>query len=319
VSILSIVAPVFGLILVGWLATRTGYVGETTGRAVAEFAFKVALPLLLFRAMLETADLGAAPWRIAVAYFGAALLTWAVATLVSRRLLGRPPEDGAAVAMGSTFGNVLMLGVPLAISAFGPAATAPAVLIVSLDVPILWLLATLHVEAVRERDGQSRLAAIGAVGRDLARNPILLALATGLAGRLAGLNLPPLVDKATAQLAAAAIPSALFALGASLARLEIKGDRAPMAAIVAIKMLVFPAAVFLVSRYAMDLPPLWVAVATLLATMPVGANAFLFAQRYDRVVAPVAGAIAISTMLAVVVASLALMVLMPLAAAGPGP
>jgi len=40
-------------------------------------------------------------------------------------------------------------------------------------------------------------------------------------------------------------------------------------------------------------------VATLVAAMPVGANAFLFAAKYDRAVGSVSAAIAVSTVVAV--------------------
>ena len=43
------------------------------------------------------------------------------------------------------------------------------------------------------------------------------------------------------------------------------------------------------------LPPLWVEIAVLIAAMPTGANAYLFAQRYETAVPAVSGAIAVGT------------------------
>ena len=41
---------------------------------------------------------------------------------------------------------------------------------------------------------------------------------------------------------------------------------------------------FVLARFAVTLPPLWIKVAVLFAAMPTGANAFLFAQRNDEAV-----------------------------------
>jgi len=51
------------------------------------------------------------------------------------------------------------------------------------------------------------------------------------------------------------------------------------------------------------------AVATVLAAMPVGANAYLFASRYDRAVGSTSAAVAASTAFAVVTVSVTLYLL----------
>jgi len=71
-------------------------------------------------------------------------------------------------------------------------------------------------------------------------------------------------------------------------------------------MVLMPLCVFLLARYAVTLPPLWVKVAVLFAAMPTGANAFLFAQKHGEAVPAVSGAIALGTGLAAVSASLLL-------------
>jgi hypothetical protein len=50
----------------------------------------------------------------------------------------------------------------------------------------------------------------------------------------------------------------------------------------------------------LDLPPLEAGVVVLFAAMPTGANAYIFAVQYQRLVDPVSGAIALATLLAAV-------------------
>ena len=47
-----------------------------------------------------------------------------------------------------------------------------------------------------------------------------------------------------------------------------------------------------------NLPPLAAGVIVLFAAMPTGANAYIFAAQYQRLVNPVSGAVALGTLLA---------------------
>ena len=64
-----------------------------------------------------------------------------------------------------------------------------------------------------------------------------------------------------------------------------------------LKLLCLPVVVWLIARYVVALDPFWTQIALMLAAMPTGANAYLFAQRYDSGTAPVSGAIAVGTAL----------------------
>jgi len=128
---------------------------------------------------------------------------------------------------------------------------------------------------------------------DLAKNPIILALLAGIVGRANGLVVPELPDRLLALLHQAAVPSALCALGMSLATYEIKGQAPTLAVICILKLVVYPLIAFVLCVHVFALPPLWSAVAVLFAAMPVGANAYLFAQRYERAVGSVSSAIAV--------------------------
>lgn len=310
IPILEIVLPVFSLILLGWAATRFGYLGPGTGQVLAQFAFKIAMPALLFRATLNLGPWNGDPILLAAGYFGVVILVWVLASLATRYLLRRPAEDGPPIAMGACFGNTVMLGIPVALTAFGDAAAVPVALIITIDTPLLWLTATLQMEAIRARAAGSAIqfGAIAAIARDVFLNPIVLPLLLGTAGREVGLVLPPIVDKWLALIAQAAVPTALVALGTSLVAFQIKGQRPTIATILLLKIIAFPVLVFLVTT-ALQLPAVWVSVATLLATMPVGANAYLFASRYDRAVGSVSASVAVSTALAVFTVSAALFLL----------
>ena len=97
--------------------------------------------------------------------------------------------------------------------------------------------------------------------RNLATNAIVLGLIAGSLWRVTGLGLHPIAGTMLDMLADASVPTALVALGISLAGSSLKGSWGGMFALIAIKMVLMPVAVFALARYAVTLPPLWVALA----------------------------------------------------------
>lgn len=310
-EILTIVLPVFALIFIGWTVVKVGYVSENTGRHLAEFAFKVAMPVLLFRAVLGIGAWPSSPMGLVLAYFSAAAIVWLLATILTALVLSRPARDGASLAMGATFSNSVMLGIPLALSAFGPEAAAPAALLVTLDSPILWIAATLQISATGLHGKANPARALAMIVFDLLKNPIVMALLAGTLARAAGLTLPlsPLLEKTTTLIASGAVPAALMALGMSLATYKMAGQGPTLTVICLLKLLVFPALTFIFCVHVFDVPPLWTAIATLFSAMPVGANAYLFAARYEVAVGSVSTSIAVSTVIAVISVSALLLFL----------
>ncbi|MEP7173255.1 MAG: AEC family transporter, partial [Aestuariivirga sp.] len=94
--------------------------------------------------------------------------------------------------------------------------------------------------------------------------------------------------------------------GLSLATYSLRGQWSGMAVLIVMKMVLMPLLVFLALHYLVSVPPLWAKVAVLLAAMPTGANAFLFAHRNEESVAAVSAAIALGTGLAAITVSLLL-------------
>lgn len=297
-DVILIVAPVFGLIALGFLLARFSVVSAATGAGLSEFVFTVAVPALLFRMMVTAAPAeGASPFALWGAFYGAVAITWGLAILATWLLLRRPARDGAAISMGSCFGNIVMLGIPLALDRFGAEAATPLALILSISSPVLWFAGTLHIELASRRGEVS----IGALLKDLIvsllKNPIILGLLAGLAWRATGLGLHPIPDKMIALLGQAAVPAALVALGLGLTAFELKGQVATIVVICVLSLVAYPAIAWALAYHVFALPPLWAGVAVLLAACPPGANAYLFATRYDAATGSISAAVALGTVL----------------------
>jgi malonate transporter and related proteins len=302
-AIINTVLPVFGLIVLGYGLAKANILDGVAGRGITLFVFNIGIPALLFRTVSTMAAQEGAPWALWIAFFGGLSLAWILAAIVSRFIDSLNVSGGAAASMATGFGNLALLGTPLALAHFGPGVAVPLGMILSVHAPVLWTTATLHRELSRHSSTFSFADTAKSLGKMLATNAIILALLAGGLWRLTGLGLHPVPDKMLSMLSDASVPTALVALGVSLAAYNLRGSWGGMFALIGLKMIAMPLFVFLLARYVVTLPPLWIKVAVLFAAMPTGANAFLFAQKNDEAVPAVSGAVALGTGFAAITAA----------------
>src|SRR5690606_29437392 len=108
----------------------------------------------------------------------------------------------------------------------------------------------------------------------------------------------PLAD-AMGMLGRAAVPAALFVLGASLVRYRVRGELGPALWMTGLKLLILPAAMWALMFRVFAVDDLWGATAVLLSAMPVGVSVFIWARRCDCCEAQAGAAIVLSSILAV--------------------
>jgi hypothetical protein len=296
--VLDVILPIFGLLAFGYLATFTRVFGAAAASALASFVFYFAIPVLLFRSMATTALPENIAWGYLGAFYGGTALAFALGFGTARAAFDGPFERHAIIGFGAAFGNSVLLGVPVVLTALGEAASLPLFLLLAFHSTLLFTTITIVLEtggAGRERLRDVPAKALGG----LARNPILWGLAGGIACNLLDLRLPAALDRWTALMAGAAVPCALFSTGASLRAYRIAGAIQPALVMVALKLALCPLAVWALATLVFEVPPLWAKVAIVLAAMPVGVNVYLFAVRYHAGEAESATAIVISSILSV--------------------
>jgi len=307
-AILETVLPVFGLVLCGYVVGRKNWMSEEAIKGLSTFVFYFAIPALLFRAMARGA--GPIEFTIVAAYFSAVLTTFLLALLVARLLFRTGPAERVLFGMGTVFSNTVLLAIPLVFTALGEEAGRQLMLIITFHAVLIFPVVTVLIEVALGAGQRWRRLALN-TAKSLALNPIILAPLAGIAYGQSGLPLPGAGERFLALLGGAAAPCALFALGASLAVFKISGDLKETFGIVAMKLVVHPAAMAVFALYVFDLPPLAAAVAILTAACPSGANVFIMARQYDLYLGRSASAVLISTAVSVVTLSLLLAFLKP--------
>jgi len=190
--------------------------------------------------------------------------------------------------------NSVLLGLPITERAYGPDILVNNFVIVSVHVPICYLLGMLTMEMARA-DGRSLGDTVTTALRSLARNPVMVGLTLGFAVNLSGLTLPEPVEAAVELAAQAALPSALFGLGAVLVRYRISERLGEAGMVIALSLLLHPVLVWVLGAELMSLSDAQIKSAVVTAAMAPGINAYLFANLYGRAEDTAATAVLIGT------------------------
>ena len=278
-------------------------------QTLAQLVTLVLIPVLLFRTMARL-DLQQMPWEAAQAYFAPVLVCLVIVNLVFYARAApaasgeAAPAAPAARTTAALYGNAVQLGIPIAGSLFGAEGLAIHLALVSLH--SLLVLTTLTVSAEwsiarskRQTSGKTAADhALETVKQAVIRSvwhPVVLPIVLGLLWNLTGNALPRWLDDGLAVLGAAAVPLCLILIGMNLAQFGLKTSAASAMPQMVIKLLVLPAVVFVVANKLLGIQGQTLAVLVMMAALPVGTNALIFAQRYKVLQAEATTAIVLST------------------------
>ena len=278
-SLVSTVSPIFGLILLGFFAVKLRGIEEAGVRGLVVFVFNFAIPALLLRSL---ADLDFPPdleWAFLIAYYAGAFATYGLGLTVARLGFRRPLADQAIFAMSASYSNLVLMGIPVVLVGLGPDASLPMLLVIAFHSAIFLPITVALIERGR-RGPASPGPGLASVFAEMARNPIIIGIVIGFALNGSGIRLWIGLESLLDILATAAVPCALFAMGASLAGYSLHGELRPAAALTALKLVVQPLLVWVVAVPILGLEGLWASVPVVLAGMPTGVNAYLFGARY---------------------------------------
>jgi len=300
--------PVILFIALGFFAGRRGWIRAASVKDLSNLVFMVLTPALLFRTMstVQVQDLDFGPVAV---YFAAAGLIFA-ATLVVQGF----SSLAAARGLAHTFSNTIMIGVPLVGLVFGEAGLVTLFTLISVHALILLTAATVVFElaAARERarsgDGPQHSmlrTVLQAMGNGIV-HPVPLPIIAGLLFAQTGLVVPEVVGKPLQLLGQALGPLALLLVGVTLAFSTVGTHFKAALRIALVKNIVHPLVLGALG-WALGLSGLSLAVMVSAAALPVGANVFLFTQRYGVAQDEVTASIAVSTALALVTVPVALL------------
>lgn len=301
-TVLATVFPVFALIALGFGAARVKILASSSADVLNRFVIYLALPAMLFRAMIETDWAMLGNVRYILTFGGGMFATFGLMLLLSARS-GARLADRAIDALAASYPNTGYMGLPLALMAFGPPGLPAAAVAMLLTTCVIFGVAIVLIEMDRS-ETPSLVHTLGTVAWGLMKNPLMLSPVLGAAYSATGIGLPVPIDRFLELLGAAASPCALVTIGLFLAERQAVVPHGGVWSVVALKLFVQPAITGILAFAVFDLPPMWASTALILSALPIGTGPFMLAKYYRLDAAVTSRAIMITTIGSAITTSL---------------
>lgn len=275
IDIFLSIAPIFLLLVLGYVLRRGGIPSVEFWNLNDRLVYWILFPALLF-SNTSTFDLsGDLLSAFAVAIycgFGSAVIF----ALLSSRLFRLDGPTASSVLQGSARHNSF-IALAVAERLIGFDGLALATLVTALLIPVTNItVVTLMVTMIRGDGG--RAAVMRAVLRDLARNPLLIAVGLGIGANVLNIAPIPVVSDMAKILGAAALPIMLLCVGANIRIRAMTSAGLPVLLSVVGKMVVFPAMILVAAQF-VDLSDAALLVLILYGAVPTAASAYTLARQ----------------------------------------
>jgi predicted permease len=302
-AIITVILPVFGIMLTGYAAGRFRLLGEASSEALNRFVYYIALPALFFVSLARVPVGEVLNGPFLAAFGGGVLATFGIALLVGVFIF---PNRLAALGLHglcAVFSNTGYLGIPILLITFGEVGKLPGIISTVIMGTVIMGTGIVLIEADLSQ-GRGPLKIAGGVLLGVAKSPLILAAAAGLGVSAAGLPVPAPLATFADILGAAASPCALFAIGLFLAGQKVTTGLGEIGWLVALKLVVQPAITWWLAYSVMSMDEPWAAAVVIQAALPTGALVFVLAQQYGIFVQRATATIMVSTVVSVVTLSL---------------
>ena len=279
VGLFNLLAPFFGLIGLGFFCGKVVRRPEAGLAWMQFFLIYVALPCLFYRLIADKPLDQLTNWPFiaatTISTYCAFALSFAAGMWYTK---GDMPQSVMQGVAGS-YSNIGYMGPPLILSALGPQASAPVVLIFVFDNLLLFSLVPLLM-AVAGIEKRSFMATIGDIVLKVVTHPFNIATAAGVAASYLHFELPSALDKMSTWLSNAAAPCALFLLGVTVALRPLGRMPGEVPALVFIKLILHPLLVLVLLSILGDFG-IWAYAAVIMAALPPALNIFVISTQYD--------------------------------------
>jgi predicted permease len=165
---------------------------------------------------------------------GLVLVVYSTAWVVVSAFVKDNARRGALIH-GAFRSNYIILGMPVVEALFGADQVASAAVVTAVAIPMFNVLAVFTLEYFR-----GGTPSFKAILKGISRNSLIWGCVLGLAAALLPVEMPTLILSPVKQLAGAATPIALLALGASLKADTFKAGKGMLLAGVALRLVMAP-------------------------------------------------------------------------------
>ena len=294
--IFSIIFPLVFIVLCGYLSSRSTFLSESHVAGLSKFTFYISVPAFLFLNMSNANLQGSVSLNGFLSFYIPVLFIFSFALVIDRFYLSknRGYERNSVFALGSSYSNTVLVGLPIIIAALGEQMMGIVFMIITFHSALLFTL-TFLISA----KGNNTAFSWPKFSKNMLLNPVVLSISCGIAVNLSGFALFDDVKSGLLLLGQPALPCALFVLGANLAFYKVAENWRGAIIASILKLFILPSLVLLVGKTVFQLEPALLNVLVLLSASPLGVNAYLIACQIKQHQATLASTVVISTVLSV--------------------
>ncbi|MET4576508.1 malonate transporter [Ottowia thiooxydans] len=290
VNYVQLLFPDFSLIAIGYLLCRYTALNRPVWQSVESLVYFFLFPVLLFQSILRTPlDLRAASGLIGAGLclvLGGVLLAALLPRLPLLRRYIDPRAHAASSQVAFRFNS--FIGLALAERLAGAPGVQLIAVLIGVCVPLCNIAAVWPM---------ARHAGRGFLG-ELARNPLIIATASGLTANLLGFSIPDWLAPSLSRIGAASIALGLMVAGAGLQFTSLAQGKVLTVSVLTIRHLVTPLMAWGLAR-AFGLGTSETLILLAFSALPTASSAYVLAARMGYDGAFVAGLVTLSTVLGV--------------------
>lgn len=297
INTLATVSPIFMLLMLGYLAKRSGFLPADFWPYVEKASYYVLLPALLVlnlsQVNIHWSDTGGLIVGIVLVPILAALLSFPFKTLLALN-----PADYTSFFQGvvrfSTYIGLAMTSVfPAPAPTLG--ALVLAIMIPVVNILCVWVFALFVQKQLK----------LGMLLKSLATNPLIVACVLGMVLNVLPWKMPVIVLDVFKQLGQMALPTGLLAVGAGLNLAALRGLHAPFFWSLVLKLLAVPLLAWGITL-TLGLDTISSSILIVFAALPTAPSAYILARQLGGNAELMAGMITGQTLLALITLPLVL-------------
>jgi predicted permease len=300
VNFAQLLFPDFSLILIGYLVCRFTPLNRPVWTQVEQLVYFLFFPVLLFQSIIKSpldisaaGNLVAAGWALGL---GGIALAYSVPYWPGLKDHISLRQHAASAQVAFRFNS--FIGLALADKIAGAQGLAVLALLIGVSVPLM------NIGAVWPMARHAQ----GSFLRELARNPLIIGTAGGLAANLLGLSIPSWLDPTMNRIGGASLALGLMAAGAGMQLSALNHAKLLGSAMLLIRHLLMPLLAWALSR-AFGLNPVQATILLMFSALPTASSCYVLAARMGYDGAFVAALVTVSTLLGMASLPLALGVL----------
>ena len=287
--------PIFLVMVIGYILKQIGMLNDNFVTVANRFNFKVTLPFMLFRD-ISGVDIRAV-FDIRYVLFCALVSTacfWIIWGGV--KLFLKDQSMRGAFVQASFRSSAAVMGLAFIQNMYGSSAMGPLMIVSAVPLYNIFSGIVLTFEGARSGEVDPKQK-IKAACINIAKNPIILGILTGLIVGLLGIDFPVIVDKTVNSVAQMATPLALITIGAGFEGRKALAKIRPTIAASMIKLVIQPLIFLPVAAWMGFRGEQMIAILIMLAS-PTTPSCYIMAKNMDNDGVLTASVIVMTTLLA---------------------